>query len=275
MVGLTGAGKSTLIYNASFRKLSQQVIHAGAKGNPMACQEYIDDDYVWCDTAGFGEAKHGSWSAGTAILELIRFLKRCQYGFHLAIFVARRGRVTEELQKTYEIFDALLPKETPRTLVYTYDSFDYGTDKWYKTDLAEVVKNNDNSGNQGDDVHVPMTNCKYLESNKMIFSDAIGVDFPLVPPDARMSDRTNAEDKRTISREELRRFVARFCAKYATALYSSKTALRFLFEKILAVIVRVFTLYMMKYEPDTLKWFKSLGMSEQDANEAVRLLESN
>ena len=241
----------------------------------MACQEYPDRNYIWCDTAGFGEAKHGAWSAGTAIVELIRFLRNRRDGFHLAVFVARMGRVTEELQKTYEVFDVLLPKETPRTLVYTHDPFDYGTDKWFSKGIAEVVEKNDNNENQKGNDGLPMTNCKYLESNKMIFDGALGVDFPLIPADARTSDKKNAEEKQKISQTELRHFVARHCAKQATALYASKSAFRRLFELILKVIVRIFTLSQYKYESDTLKWFKSLGMSEQNANEAVQLLESD
>ena len=275
VVGLTGAGKSTLIYNASQVTLSVQMIHSGAKGNPMACQEYPDGDYTWCDTAGFGEAKAGAWSAGKAIVELIRFLKNRRDGFHLSVFVARRGRVTEELQKTYEIFDALLPKETPRTLVYTHDSFDYGTDKWFNKGIAEVVNGEDNNEHQQCGEKLPMTNCQYLKNNKMSFDGAVGVDFPLIPADARISDKRNAEEKQEISQKALRYFVARYCARYATALYSSKNAFRRLFEKILTIIVRIFTLSIKKYESDTVKWLKSMGLSEENADEAVQLLESD
>ncbi|UJR12863.1 hypothetical protein I4U23_017037 [Adineta vaga] len=262
VVGLTGAGKSTLIYNACRTKLSQKMIHSGAKGNPMECWEYHDAKYIWCDTAGFGEAKHGAWDTGAAIIQLIRFLKKRRSGFHLAIFLARRGRVTEELQKTYSIFDVLLPKETVRVLIYTHDSFDYGTDKWFSTGIADISEESSK------------INREYLELNGMIFTAALGVDFPLIPTDARINDKKNAEERRIISQEALRNFIDTYCSHQATALYTTKGALRRLFEKALKATLRLFTFNQYTYESETFKWLKNIGIPEEKANEAVQLLET-
>ncbi|CAF4178490.1 unnamed protein product, partial [Rotaria sordida] len=171
------------------------MIHSGAKGNPMNCQVYEDDNCAWCDTAGFGETKEGSWDCGSAVFALIRFLKQQKNGFHLAIFVAHRGRVTEELHSTYKVFDAMLPKETPRVLIYTRDEFDYGTDTWFSTGNAEVESETTtmNSAQPGD-IQPPMTNREYLEKNGMIFSAALGVDFPRIPTNARQNDKDGAKN---------------------------------------------------------------------------------
>ena len=136
IVGGSGEGKSSLINVLCDKKTAET--HSGAIGCTFQCADHIvqyrNSTYCLTDTVGFNEPEvGGKVSHKDAIKNLVNFAKKHEEGFHLIVFVMKRGRITKSFKETYDFFyQILFSQEVPCILYLSGSEHDDNMDEWYK-----------------------------------------------------------------------------------------------------------------------------------------------
>ena len=120
VVGSTGVGKSSLIN--LLLGTNEIEVSDGAVGCTFECKDHQithkDTSYVVSDTVGLNEHDKGKVPHYDAVKKLMIFMQTHMTGFNLLIFVMRKGRITDEFQKNYQLFYELIFTERVSCILY-------------------------------------------------------------------------------------------------------------------------------------------------------------
>ncbi|KAF5366139.1 hypothetical protein D9757_010950 [Collybiopsis confluens] len=120
--GSTGCGKSSIVNMLLGRNEAE--ISNGAKGCTFDHHAYTaildGNTYQLYDTNGLDEGNMGSTGAKEALVGLYHLLRDLQDGVTLLVYCMRGPRVTESLQRNYDVFyDGFCRKSVPIVMVVT------------------------------------------------------------------------------------------------------------------------------------------------------------
>jgi GTP-binding protein EngB required for normal cell division len=140
IVGSSGHGKSSVIKLLTGNQAI--VTSSGAVGCTFECKEWRTDDgkWVFIDTAGLNEGKHGTVDGKIAAKKLITFIKENQAGFSLIVLVRCKGRILVTDEKNYELFYKVLCQEKIKLMmIITNCEMDNPIDVWWQQNEAEFI----------------------------------------------------------------------------------------------------------------------------------------
>lgn len=151
VVGGAGVGKSTLIYYCDTTyaygkddKLIPSNIHTGdsLKGVTSIKQDYFGHLAKWVDTVGLNETKDGTIDAAQSIETLINLIKDNKEGFTVVLIVIKKGRKTEEVQRTIDFLSGFIDASVPKYIIITgFESSWKARHKWMTEPLNSQVLN--------------------------------------------------------------------------------------------------------------------------------------
>ena len=123
VIGNTGVGKSSIIryMNAYDKNDKLPLVKGGQRGVTFETTLYHNDEFIFADTAGFGETAEGTVPTEEVLENLVDFLAENIDGFNIILFVTNNDRIDENVVKTYRIIDPIIPSEIPKILVRTQD----------------------------------------------------------------------------------------------------------------------------------------------------------
>lgn len=88
---------------------------------------------MYFDTVGLNEASKGTVTARESLSALVKLLKSLKDGVNLIIFVIKKGRITETMQKNYAIFvNGVCQDRVPVILAISGMELEQDPEKWYK-----------------------------------------------------------------------------------------------------------------------------------------------
>ncbi|KAF5371090.1 hypothetical protein D9757_010798 [Collybiopsis confluens] len=151
LFGSTGCGKSSVVNMLLAPDCTAKAkVTSEARGCTFESQAYNieikNSKYKVWDTAGLDEGSHGavcSLAASQNICRLIREVSRDSSGISLLVFVVRAPRITENLQKNYEIFyQGFCEEEVPIVIVVTGLENEENMDEWWESNEKHFTERN-------------------------------------------------------------------------------------------------------------------------------------